>query len=131
MQAKPDTHLAYGIEIVNPTDRDWTKHRYILAFGAYGWTRLMVGANSLGDAIDESIDWIVDHAPGLLCDEQVTEAYQEAIRAGMSEEKAAEEAAVDTICGGNEGHYILAWECNLIVEDPTRAEVLALLERKR
>ena len=39
--------------LVNPTDRDWTKGRYVLAFGAYGWTRLMVWASSLEDALIE------------------------------------------------------------------------------
>lgn len=42
------------ITLVNPSDKSWTKHRYILSFGAYGWTRLMVWANSVGDALDEA-----------------------------------------------------------------------------
>jgi hypothetical protein len=113
------------LHIVNPTDRDWTHHRYILAFGAYGWTRLMVWANSLDAALDEAIDWIANNAPGLLADEQVNEAYREAIAEGKTEEEAQEEAEIDTTCGGNSGHYLLSWEWTVIAEDPSRAEVKA------
>ncbi len=115
------------IEIVNPRDRDWTRHRYILCFGAYGWTKLMVWANSLDSALDEAVDWIVDNAPGLLADEQVAEEYARAIAEGMSEEEALEEAEVDTTCAGNCGNYILSHEWGVVVEDPTRAQVLELM----
>jgi hypothetical protein len=113
---------------VNGSDRNWTKHRYILAFGAYGWTRLMVWANSLEDALDEAIDWIAENAPGLLCDDQVAEAYREAITEGKSEDEAHEIATEDTTCGGNAGHYILSWEWCIVAEDPSRAEVLSLMK---
>lgn len=72
----------YELVIVNPGDRSWTKHRYVLAFGAYGWTKLMAYANSLGDALDECVDWIAEHAPGLLADDAVEEAYREALEGG-------------------------------------------------
>jgi hypothetical protein len=122
---------------VNSSDQDWTDHRYILGFGAYGWTRLMVWANSLQDALDESIDWIADHAPGLLCDDQVHEEFrrlrgQEPDENGqlslpfLSEEEAMQEAEQDTTCGGNYGHYILSHEWCVIAEDPTREEILSL-----
>ncbi len=114
---------------INGSDRDWTRHRYILAFGAYGRTRLMVWANSLENALDEAIDWIVDNKPGLLGDEQVHEAYSEALAEGKSEEEAIEEAEVGTTCGCNEGHYILSWEWTILAEDPTRAQVLELQGR--
>jgi hypothetical protein len=42
---------------INGSDRDWTKHRYIPCFGAYGDTLLMVWANDLDDALDECVDW--------------------------------------------------------------------------
>ncbi len=69
--------MSIDIEIieVNPGDRDWTCHVYVLYFGAYGWTQLRVWANHLEDALDECIDWIVDNAPGLLADDQVAEEY--------------------------------------------------------
>ena len=118
------------ITIVNPNDAHWTRHRYVLWFGAYGDKRLMVWANSLDDALDESIDWIVDHAPGRLCDGAVAEEYRRALEEGKSEEEAQEEAQVDTTCGGSCGNRINSWEWGVVAEDPSRAEVLDLLGRK-
>lgn len=114
------------IIIVNPNDRDWTDSRFVLCFGAYGWTRLMVYANSLEDALDECVDWIADNAPGLLADDAVHKAYNEAIANGMSEEAAQGEAEEDTTCAGNEGHYLNSWEWGIVAENPSRADVLAL-----
>lgn len=115
---------------INANDRSWTHHRYILWFGAYGTTRLMVWANSLDDALNECIDWIVDNAPGLLCDEQVEEEYKAALAEGLSEEEAMERAELDTTCGGNCGNHILSYEWGIVAEDPTRAEILALQGRE-
>jgi hypothetical protein len=111
---------------INSTDKYWTKHRYVLAFGAYGDTQLLVWANNLDDALDECIDWIVDNAPGLLCDDRVAEEYHRGIAEGMSEEDAHEAATADTTCGGNCGNYILSYEWSILVEDPTRAQLVHL-----
>ncbi len=114
---------------VNPTDSHFTRKRFILSFGAYGWTQLLVWANSLEDALDECIDWIVDNEPGLLADEQVNEAYAAAIAAGKDEETAHTEATADTISGGNAGNYLLAWEMQIVSENPSRALILELQGR--
>ncbi len=114
---------------VNGSDRSFTSHRYVLWFGAYGTTRLMVWADHLEDAFDESVDWIVDNAPGLLCDEQVNEAYQEAEARGLTHDEAFEDAMSDVSMGGNAGHCVLSYEWGIVAEDPTRAEVLAMQGR--
>jgi hypothetical protein len=111
---------------VNGSDRDWTRQRFILSFGAYGWTALMVWANSLDDALDEAVDWLADNAPGLLCDDAVNEEYQRGIAAGMSEEDAIEAAEVDTTRAGNNGHYLLSYEWGIVSENPTRKQILEL-----
>ena len=118
------------ITLVNPTDRDWTKHRYVLALGAYGWTKLMIWANSLEDALDEAIDWASDHAPGLLANDERDEAYREAIESGMPEEEAWDEAHTDLTIGGNCGDAIRSDEWHIVTEDPTRSEILRLMGRK-
>lgn len=112
------------LAIVNPGA---APHRWILAFGAYGWTKLLVWADSLDDALEEAGDWIEAHAPGLFCDEAVNEAYAEARERGLSEEDAQTEAEVDTtsVCSGN--HSLLSHEWCVVAEDPTRAEIKALL----
>mgnify|MGYP001574547708 CR=1 FL=1 len=110
------------LTIVNPGA---AAHRWILAFGAYGDTHLMVWADNLNDALDESIDWIADHAPGLLVDDAVHEAYRSGIAEGLDEEAAQDAATVDTTCNGNCGHYINAWEWTIVAEDPSREMILA------
>ncbi len=116
------------IAIVNPGDRDRAS-RFILCFGAYGWTKLMVWADHLEDALDEAVDWIAEHAPGLLADDQVNEEYNRLVAEGVSEEDAQEAASMDTTCAGNSGHYLLSWEWGIVVENPTRAQVLELMGR--
>lgn len=117
-----------GIVLVNPSDRDWTKHRYVLWFGAYGSTRLMVWANSLEDGLDAAVDWIVDHAPGLLSDDEVEAAYEEALSLGSDEENAQRIATVDKTCAGNASNYLNSWEWGIVCEDPTRAQLEELLK---
>jgi len=110
-----------SFHVINSNDRDWTKHRYVLAFGAYGWTVCLVWANHLDDALDECVDWIADNEPGLLCDEAVQEAYNEAIAEGESEEDAMTKAETDMTCAGNHSNYIASWEWTILAEDPDRA----------
>jgi hypothetical protein len=118
-----------GIAVVNPERRDYCRHKYILHFGAYGWTMVMVWANSLDSALDEAVDWLAENGPGLICDDAVAEAYREAIAEGLSEEDAYTRACEDTTSAGNEGHYILSYEWGVSAEDPTREQVLELGER--
>ena len=117
------------IAIVNPTDRTMTNHRFILAIGAYGQRRLMVWANTLDDALDAAIDWLADHAPGHLADSQAEEAYLAAIAAGETEGDALVMFEEDVTRGGNCGHAILRFEWGVLAEDPTRAQILAIMGR--
>ena len=112
---------------VNPGDANWTSGRFVLWFGAYGDTKLFVNANHLENALDECIDWIADNATGLLCDDSVTELYNEAIGEGKDEEAAQEYAETDTTCGGNCGHYLLSWEWGIVCENPSFSELRALV----
>lgn len=118
--------------IVNPGDANWTRGRFVLCFGAYGWTRLLVWASSLDDALDEAVDWLADHAPGLLADEQVREAYRKAMAGkGPDDPEAVEaaqsEAEQDTTCAGTCGHYLNSWEWGIVAENPSRATMLAIV----
>lgn len=117
------------VTLVNPSDRDWTRRRFVLAFGDYGWTQCVVWANSLDDALDEAVDWIAEHAPGLLADDSVREEFERLVAEGATEEEAWEEATVDTTCAGNSGHYLLSYEWAIVAEDPTRDEMLSILGR--
>lgn len=126
MSARVTSH---GLEIVNPGDASWTRHRYVLALGAYGWTRLLIWANSLEDAIDTAAGWCETHAPGLLCDDEVREEFGRAQLDGLSDGEAYERATVDTINTGD-GHYFHSWEVHLMAEDPSRETLLRIQERR-
>ncbi len=50
--------------VPNPGDRRWCRHSYILWFGAYGSTRVLVYANGLDEALEIAADCLVSE--GLL-----------------------------------------------------------------
>jgi hypothetical protein len=119
------------ITAINSTDRDWT--RYLLAFGAYGETVLMVWANGLESAIEECGDYFYRTGKtGYFCDDTVKEEYDRAYQLALiehDEEKAREiayeQAEQDTISVDG-GHYFLSWEVQLISEDPDRGTILEM-----
>lgn len=113
---------------INRDDRHWTDNKFALWFGPYGETKLVVFSDHLQNALDESIDWLVEHAPGLLCDEQVKEAYEEAIAEGKTEDEAIEIAEVDTVRGGNCGNYIFSHEWGILSENPSKAQIKELIK---
>ncbi len=113
---------SYGIALANPGNAGWVRHRYLFSLGAYGWTKVLVWANDLDDALDEAAEWCEEHAPELFCDGAVQELFAEATTEGYDEEEAWEHAEVDTVRTDN-GHWFLSWEVSFI-EDPTREDIL-------
>lgn len=108
--------------VVNPYDKSWCKP-YVFSFGVYGWVILLAYGDSLQYALDECIDWVADNAPGLLCNDEVAEAYEDAVSRGLSEDAAYEESLADVTTGGNCGDHILSWEWSLIAEHPTPKQI--------
>jgi hypothetical protein len=124
------------IRLVNPSQRDgWMRtYCYVFAFGAYGWTRLMVWGDSLDSALDEAIDWLVENEPGHIVDEQVNEEYERLceeygplLLTDEVRQQLQEEAEQDTTCGGNCGNRILSHEWSILAEDPTAEDLRAIL----
>jgi hypothetical protein len=86
--------MSAPLTIINPTDRDYTTHRYVLWFGACAPTFLMVYASSLDDALEECAEWLGDNARGLILleghgndtrDEQLDELMADACKdAGLA-----------------------------------------------
>lgn len=118
---------------VNPGDKDWTNHRFILWTTAWNPTYYMIWADHLEDAIDELIDWCADNAPGLIVDDQIQEEFNRLKSDGdqmllpfRSDEELWEEAAADTTCGGNCGNFISSEDWGIESEDPTRQDILQL-----
>lgn len=118
------------IHNANPGDKSWTRHNYVFAFGGpYSSKYVRAWANSLDDALDEAVDWLSDHAPGLLCDKEVGEEYERLIAEGKSEEEAMEEAEMDTTPAGGYGQRIRSEEWSIVAEDPSRERVLQIQGR--
>ena len=123
------------ITLVNPENREYTSYCaesargscFVLSFGAYGCTDLMIWEDHLEAALDTAVDWIAEHAPGLLCNDEVAEAYASAIASGMTEEEAWQESLIDVTTAGNCGDSILSYEWNISLEQPTRAELVDFL----
>ncbi len=119
------TNMKRKITYVNSGYREWAKHRYILAFGAYATTYLYIFADSLEDALDEAGAWLAENAPGLLADQEVIDEYNCLKNAGASEEEAREAAEVDTVILDG-GHYLHSSEWTIIAEDPSPEDVRLL-----
>jgi hypothetical protein len=129
------------VRLVNPEDRNWTRHRYVLWFGAYGPTRLMVWANDLDSALEEAAEWLSEKAPGLIMKEWSDEhkdlirevceergiSFPEGFQAMDMETQwdIAEQAEADLT--RTESGFLTSYEWGLDLEDPTRAELDAFL----
>ena len=106
----------------------------LVAIGAYGIGSMSENflvwgdrGGSYDDVLDEVADYCEEHAPGLFCDEQVHEAYREAIAEGLSEEDAQQRAEEDTISCSSGNHYFTAHEVSFS-ENPTREEILYTID---
>ena len=109
--------------LVNPDEREIWPNRYVLQFGAYGGTLLLAYGDCLESALDECVDWLEEHAPGLLCShEQMAEAYAEAKRDNpdATDDQLHDLATVDLTCAGNHSRYLPSWEWMIAAENPTR-----------
>lgn len=125
MILNPQAYPSEQVVLITPGG---TGRRFVLWFGAYGCTKLMVHARHLEDALDECVDWLAEHKPGLLADQAVAEAYHDALARGLSEEDAQEEATVDTTCAGNYGNYLNSWEWGIVCDDhASRADIKRIL----
>jgi hypothetical protein len=131
------TSFGRRVELVNPTDRNYTRHRFVLHFGAYGWTRLMVCADSLDDAIEIAAEHLAAYAPGHVmkmwgdehkglikdvCEEKGI-AFPDGFEALEDEVKNAicDEAEADLT--RTESGFLTSYEWGVSLEDPTRAEL--------
>ncbi len=113
------------IHYLNPHEREWQRKRWALWFGACAPTIVIVHGH-LDDAIETVAEWAEEHAPGLLYPADMVNAdYNEAVTDGLSEEKAWEHATADVMCL-DQGRYMLGYEWGVLIEDPTRDELMAL-----
>lgn len=131
------TSFGRSVYLANPTDRHYTSHRFVLWFGAYGTTNVMVWADSLDDAIEVAAEFLADHAPGHITPNWGEE--HKALVAEVCSEKgiefpagfdALEDEARYAICEQaeadltlTESGFLTSHEWGIQLEDPTRADL--------
>ena len=133
----------HRIDIVNPDDRIWTRHRYILWFGACGTTHRMIWANNFEAALETAGEWLAEHAPGHIM-AHGSEEHAELIREACKErgidfdpskcygtieppwDEILQEAEADLTY--TESGLITSYEWGIDFEDPTREEIKAFIE---
>lgn len=113
----------HTLYLINPAERDYTRHRFVLWFGQIGTIYASVWADNLDDGLEIAGDWLKEYAPGMLCDEIVQEEYERLIEAGYTEEEAQDVAVEDTLQLEN-GSYLASWDWGIVMEDPTRAQLV-------
>ena len=118
-------HKSHGIPVI--VDMSHDSKRYLVHLGAYGWTKLLILADSEDSALEAAGEWCEENAPGHLANDSVREEYDRAIAEGLSEEKAQERAEQDTI-SLDQGRYLLAWEVSVF--EASRADILRAQGRK-
>lgn len=106
--------------VVNAKEKSYSAQSFLLAFGAYGNTALFCYGEHLEDCLETAVDWLAEHAPGLLADREVAEKYNRLRKENpaLSEEEAQEQATVDTTYV-DPGHYLHSWEWTIILDNPT------------
>lgn len=137
--------------VVNPSERDYTDHRFVLSFGAYATTHLLVWGH-LDDALETAAEWLAEHAPGHVMlkgngadkrDPELNELIKETCTelglawpipddidwsdsdAMQPYWDAEQEAFADlTEC---EDCYLTSYEWSITLENPTRAELKAFI----
>lgn len=105
----------YPFVLVNPLEYDSYMQNsvFAFAFGAYGWTRLIVwqASDHVEDALETAGEWLAEHAPGILMSEEevgklVDEAKEE--NPELGDEDAFQEATQDLTY--TESGWIPSWE---------------------
>lgn len=142
--------MSAPLTVVNPSDRDYQSHRFVLSFGAVGTTHLLVWGN-LDDALETAAEWLCEHAPGHVMlkghgkdkrdpqlDELMAETCEEIglawpipddIDGGSDEMQpywdAEQKAFADlTEC---EDCYLTSYEWSITLEDPSRKRLKAFI----
>ena len=133
---------SHELTLVNPEERDWKRHNYILWFGACGATYLRVWEDSLEDALETAAAWLAEHAPGHImahgseehvelikeqCEEHGVE-FDPSKCCGVIEEpwdSILQDAEADLTY--TESGFLTSHEWGIVMEDPSRKELIEWL----
>jgi hypothetical protein len=130
------------LNVVNSSDKSWSSHSFILTFGAYGSTHLLVYADNLDDAVEISAQWLAKNAPGHIMlhdDPTLTDLRREACEeaglvwpppadANMDAYYAAFETAEADLTYTESG-YLTSHEWMISAENPTPSQIREFVRR--
>jgi hypothetical protein len=134
------TCSSFGAEVtlINPQDAGFYRHKYVISFGAYGSTHLMVYASDLCSAFEECAEYLATHAPGHITplfgdemDELLRDACDDAgidfadFETLEDEKKWELQDAATRDLMYTESGYIVSYECTVSLEDPSREHLEA------
>lgn len=107
------------IHVANPSEKSWTRHNYLLWFGACGATYVLVYANGLEDALETAAEYCVE---------------QEWYGLVTPHDQADDDdwAEWERVCNGEsdgvtytEAGFIVSWEWGIVGEDISKADLIA------
>ncbi|RPJ39932.1 MAG: hypothetical protein EHM35_01020 [Planctomycetaceae bacterium] len=123
--------------VVNPFDRDWKAQRFVLSFGAYADTHLLVWGD-LGDALETAGEWLAENAPGHIMahdSDELKALFKEAANElGMPDDDPGsnlgnggvyEQATADLTY--TESGYLTSHEWLITLNNPTRVQLKAFI----
>lgn len=118
------------IWLANPDNRAFCDTRWVLWFGAYADTYVMVWEDSLEDALETAADFLANHGfSGHFVD--MTDAYQDAARDLGLDWPSDDEHVVCKVVDAaeadltyTESGFIPSWEWGYLAENPTRDDLL-------
>ena len=101
--------------------RGYSKERHLvhITSGAFTVMNFLVWGHA-EQCIDQVVDYLAEHAPGLLDNDIVEEEIDRLMSEGLTDSSAYEEATTDMICNG--GDYISS-ETVHFTWDPTREDI--------
>lgn len=88
-------------------NRGYSNERHLVRItsGAFTVMNFLVWGHG-EECIDQVVDYLAEHAPGLLDTDYVNEEMERLMAEGLTDSTAYERAAVDMICAGNCCDYI-------------------------
>jgi hypothetical protein len=59
-----ETMVKRKIEVCNPSDKDWTRQRFVFWFGACAPTFVLAYGNGVESALEAAAEWLAENTPG-------------------------------------------------------------------
>jgi hypothetical protein len=109
-----------SILVANPFEKDFTRKRWVLYFGAVGTQYVLVFGGSLENALEEAAAALVDaNMPGYFIEPEVEDGSTHDCPDG------AEGYPCTCDLTYTESGYLPSWEWGIALEDPTREQLIA------